>query len=104
LYTSKTNNPNTQKNPDELLRCKRQVTGDCPKASLLGALHYHSWEKNGGNSKPYKQFLHKVKMRALERDGHLLDIGLCYPKKDEPLAEVARKRLETSAAKLASAI
>lgn len=87
---------------DELLYCKAQTSGDCPKASLLGALHYHSWEKNG-SSKSYKQWLHRLKARALKDDANLLDIAFDAPVTKQKPSVAAKIRLHAAKAKLAAA-
>ncbi len=87
----------TARTPGEILRAKAQTTGDCPKASLLGALRYHS-HRATGDSVCYKAFLRNLKKRALTDDGHLMDIALGVPYTGEPPSVFIRKKIEASAA------
>src|ERR1700733_946925 len=89
------------KNPSDLLGGKTQTTGDCSKASLLGALHYHSCQKNK-DSNSYKKFLNNIKKRALEEDGHLLDIALSGSLTKEKPSVAAKKRVNRAAPRLLS--
>ena len=87
--------------PADLLIGKHQNTGDCPKASLLGALHYHSFQKSG-TSKHYKKFLNNIKKRSLEEDGHLLDIALSFPLTKEKPSIAAKTKVDKAQAQLLS--
>lgn len=87
--------------PSELLIGKSQTTGDCPKASLLGALQYHSYQKSG-TSEHYKKFLNNIKKRSLEEDGHLLDIALSFPLTKEKPSVAAKLKVEKAYAKLST--
>jgi hypothetical protein len=85
--------------PSERLIGKPQNTGDCPKASILGALQYHNYQINR-NSNLYKKFLNDIKKQSLQEDGHLLDIALSSSLTNKKPSAAAKIKVDRAAAKL----
>lgn len=77
-------------NNSKILLKRPQEIGDCPKSSLLAALHYH----NRSNPEAYKNWVRHLKDQVMESDGFLIGHSLRLHNSDRKAYSIAQDRLE----------